>query len=182
MSRKNIWFLRTDKDEWDAFDVTAQNPFIYSMHGVCGDKSYATEHKDKIFPTLDLAKHELYRLVASIKKRLVKAGKLDPNGDGKKRCDLVLWYWLGIMKEGDFVFVRNKKDQVLICKVTGYISESFFDKHGFFQRPVEILGQLKNDPKYQRLWNRTYARKTLERNANSEVRELVWTFLRSLNP
>lgn len=178
---KNIWFIRTDKDGHDNFDVTAESPFIYSLHGICGEaNSHITKHKDKVFPKLVLGNEELLILVRTIKKQLIDDGIIDPSEGGKARCDLAIRYWIAIMEEGDIVFVRNKQQEVLVCKVTGYVSESFFDKNGSFQRPVEILGSLTKEPIYEEIWKRTKRRNTIERNANGVVRALVFDFLRTL--
>lgn len=177
---KNIWFIRTDKDGMDEFDVTEESPFIYSMHGICGDSRYVLEHKSKIFPKLILSESELRALVVTIKNQLIEDGEIGPEDGGKERCDLAIAYWLARMEEGDIVFVRNKQHVVIVCRITGNVSETFFDKNGFFQRPVEVLGYLKYEPKYDKLWKRTEGRKTMERNANWEIRTTVLDFLESL--
>ena len=177
---KNIWFIRTDKDGCDQLDVTVKNPNIYSIHGICGDENYIKKHKNKIFPKLVLNKEELSTLVKSIKNQLITDGLINKNDEGKKRCDYAILCWLDIMKEGDVVFVRNKKQEVLVCKIIGYVSEKFFDTHCFFQRPVEVLASLTKEPVYEKLWKRTLGRKTIERNANNEIKALVFDFLRTI--
>lgn len=177
---KNIWFIRTDNDGHDHLDVTTDGKFIYSMHGVCGDMDYFTEHKDKVFPKLKLNYEELKKLVHLIKDQLITDGKLNPEEFGKQRCDLAIGYWLAIMEEGDVAFVRNKQQEVIVCKIVGYVSEVFFEKNGFFQRPVEVLGRLKKEVKYEQIWARTKSRKTIERNKDIEDRALVSKFLKTL--
>lgn len=177
---KNIWFIRTDKDGMDNIDVTEQSPYIYSMHGICGDSDYVKEYKSKIFPKLVLSESELRSLVISIKNQLIEDGKIDTEEKSKVRCDLAIANWLARMEEEDIVFVRNKQQKVIVGRVTGYVSKAFFDEHGFFQRPIEILAFLKNEHPYQKLWQRTNGRKTIERNANRKIRTSVLDFLKTL--
>lgn len=73
------------------------------------------------------------------------------------------------MEAGDLVFVRNKQSKIYLCRVTGYISEEFFDKHGCFQRPVEILAEITEIMVPSEIWRRTQGRKTIERNAKNHI-------------
>jgi hypothetical protein len=177
----NIWFLRTDKDNGSKnSDFSEENTFIYSDHGTCAEDEVIRKNKHKIFPILDISNHELRKLVRSIKLELVASGKIDLSEPGKSRCDVAICYWIAVMDIGDIVFVRNKQNDVFICKITGYISEAFFDRTGAFQRSVEILQQVSSHSLHERIWNRTKSRKTIERNANTEIKELVLQYLNAL--
>jgi hypothetical protein len=174
----NIWFLRTDRDNGSkSKDFSYDRPLIYSDHGTCSKNEIVSKHKHKIFPTLDISGHELRKLVRSIKSELVEMDKINLSEPGKARCDVSICYWIAVMDIGDIVFVRNKQNTVFICEITGYISEAFFDETGGFQRPVEILQQVSSHSLHERIWNRTKSRKTIERNANVEIKELVLQYL-----
>ena len=170
----NIWFLRTDKDGWSkCIDVTKHNQYIYSAHGSCGVKNVVAKYKSKIFPKLAIDRIELLNLVRLIKEKLKSSGDLDVSEPGKTKCDLFISYWVTEMKEGDIVFVRNKKQEVFICKITGYVLENFFNATGSFQRPVEIIQEVKEADLHEDIWKRTKGRSTVVRNANSNIKSLV---------
>jgi len=176
----NTWFLRTDRDGAHFLDISEDHTFIYSLHGICGNPDIIRAHKSKLFPALNLTENGLRRLIFKLKKELIANGLFDPSEKGKRRCDLAIRYWLSTMKVGDVVFARNRKGQVLICKITDYISEDFFDANCCFQRPVQILGYLKNEPPFDKIWKRTTGRKTLERNAQAQIASLVTKLVESL--
>lgn len=181
---KNIWFLRTDKDDWGAdFDTTVSNPNIFSAHGSCViDQSILEEHENKFFPELNLSKQELKSLIYSVKSHLTKSGVLDTNEESKNRCDLTICNWIYDMEVGDIVFVRNKCSQIIICKINSYLSHAFLREHRAFQRGVKILDSLSISDKAQMeaiapILHRTAGRKTLEKNNNQEVRSFVQKFI-----
>lgn len=165
----NIWFLRTDKDEYDQIDFNPDHKNIYSLHGVCGKSELINEYKAKIFPNLLLSRNEVISCVNRIKSELIKSGFLRIDKPGIARCNIVIAYWLAVMSIGDIVFVRNKQNKVFVCKIIGYVDESFFEMEGFFKRPVEILGLVMKNSIHERVWKRTMGRKTIERNADKEV-------------
>lgn len=186
----NIWFLRTDKDgEFvdEEFDISDTNKFIYSAHGICGygGKEIIQRNKIKIFPKLLIDDKELRRTVRDVKKELIEAGVIDVTKPGKEQCDLFIWYWIAVMNAGDIAFVRNKKQEIFICRIIGYVSEEFFDAgstldHPIFQRPVEILKKVSPDSsqeieelKEKEIWHRTLGHKTLEKNNKEEVNTSV---------
>lgn len=176
----NIWFLRTDKDGWsNCIDVTKYNQFIYSAHGVCRGRdceeaeNLIIDNKPLIFPELKIGRRQLIKLVYSIKEVLIRYGTFEGNEPGKTKCDLFISYWVTEMKEGDIVFVRNKKQEVFICKITGYVLENFFNATGSFQRPVEIIQEVKEADLHEDIWKRTKGRSTVVRNANSNIKSLV---------
>jgi len=184
----NIWFLRTDKDGYkEDFDISESNKFIYSAHGSCGHQSNSTiqDHKSNIFPKLLISGEELRKSIRSIKQKLIEEGYFSGNETGKKRCDLFISYWVAIMNVGDIVFVRNKKQKIYICMITGYVSEELFDKEGIFQRPVEILNIVSSNSSEQKtelgkILHRTLGRKTLDRNKQEEVKIFVDKYLKGL--
>lgn len=183
----NIWFLRTDKDSDfvnpDISDISKEYPFIYSNHGICRglqNKSKIKKFKKNIFPTLCVNRKELKEFIHEVKEDMVNNGDID-KGD-KEKCDLFLSYWIVEMNIGDIVFVRNKEQKIFICKITGYISEKFFDEYCCIQRPVEILEEIFEDNKaLKTIMHRTKGRKTLERNDNdnSDVEKIVSDYLKS---
>ncbi|WP_029849761.1 hypothetical protein [Vibrio parahaemolyticus] len=177
----NIWFIRMDKDGWKDLDLSENSPYIYSAHGSCGDLDVATKHKHLIFPELSLSGKDLAKLVRDIKLSLVDAGKIKLEDSGKRRCDLAIRYWLSIMKAGDLAFVRTKKGKVILCRVTGYISEDFFMQQGCFKRPVQILAEITEDMVPSDIWNRTFGRKTIERNAKKVISSWVENNIELLN-
>jgi hypothetical protein len=169
----NIWFIRMDKDGWKDLDLNESSPYIYSAHGSCGDLDVAIKHKHLIFPELSLSGKDLAKLVRDIKLSLVDAGKIRLEDSGKRRCDLAIRYWLSIMKVGDLAFVRTKQGKVILCRVTGYISEDFFMQKGCFRRPVHILGEITEDMLPSNIWSRTLGRKTIERNRKKVISSWV---------
>lgn len=176
----NIWFIRTDKDYWtDCEDFSIQNPYIFSGHGSCGRKHIEIDKlKGEVFPEPDNFNiKDLRQKICDIKQILIDRGDFDIKSTGKKKCDLFIAYWIAVMSIGDIVFIRNKKQEVYITKIKGYISESFFEHSGSFQRPVEVLGKVNSETSDERLWKRTIGRQTLVRNANNIIRELVESYL-----
>ncbi|MFT6915495.1 MAG: hypothetical protein ACJAWL_001804 [Motiliproteus sp.] len=169
----NVWFLRMDKDGWNDFDLCESYKFIHSAHGSCGDLGVALKHKNAVFPELTMSGKELVKLIRSIKEELVSDGLIDLKKSGKRRCDVAIRYWLSIMKVGDLIFVRNKQDKVMLSKVTGYISEEFFESHGCFQRPVEIINEITESMVPPEIWRRTQGRKTIEINAKKHITDWV---------
>ncbi|SHO57955.1 hypothetical protein [Vibrio quintilis] len=176
----NIWFLRMDKDGWREIDLSESYSYIHSAHGSCGDLDTALAHKDEIFPELRLNGKQLAKKIREIKENLAKEEKINLEQSGKRRCDLAIRYWLQVMKSGDLVFVRTKQGTVILCRVTGYISEEFFTKRGCFQRPVQILGEVAECMVPARLWRRTLGRKTIERNARKPISDWVAENYKSL--
>lgn len=170
---KNIWFLRMDKDDLDGYDLNETFPFIHSVHGICGNKELSLKQKHLIFPKLKLSDSELSKRIISIKQQLIESNQLDENQQGKKRCDLAIRYWVGTMSIGDIVFVRNKQNQLYLCKISSYVKEEFFDENGCFQREIDQLRLLDELSIPEALKARTYGRKTIERNANKSIRLLV---------
>ena len=162
-----------DKDDLNGFDLTEKTPFIHSVHGSCGNKELTSKYKQMIFPELSVSDQDLTKSVASIKRKLIESNDLNEFQLSKRRCDLAIRYWLSIMKVGDLVFVRNKINEVYLCKVSDYVSEKFFDSYGCFQRPVEILQKLSESMVHKELWHRTHSRKTIERNAKTAIVSLV---------
>ena len=185
---KNIWFLRTDKDGRSIdSDISESNLFIYSDHGSCGNqkKLIIQEYKKNIFPKLLVSTQELRSFIIGVKNKLVADGNISEDDVGKKNCDLFISHWINKMQEGDIVFVRNKKQEVFICKITGYITEKYFDLTGAFQRPVEVLKIISSDnqdeqKKLEIVWHRTLGRKTLERNNDPDVKEIVSGYIDSI--
>jgi len=173
----NIWFLRMDKDGWDEFDLSENYKYIHSIHGSCrkpnGNLDLVHKHKNKIFPEFTLNGRVLARLVRSIKQKLIFEGKIDERQSGKRRCDIAIRYWLSVMDTGDLVFARNKQGKVILCRISGYISEDFFDRYGCFQRPVEIIKEITESMVPSEIWRRTQGRKTIERNAKNHITNLV---------
>ncbi|NNG44551.1 hypothetical protein HJP15_16765 [Pseudoalteromonas sp. NEC-BIFX-2020_002] len=165
----NIWFLRMDKDGWDELDLNQNYKYIHSAHGSCGGLDVALRYKKRCFPELTMNGKELAKFIRSIKQKLIANGLFDLEQSGKRRCDIALRYWLSEMQVDDLVFVRNKQGKVMLCKITGYISEDFFDKRGCFQRPVEILNEIKESVVPSEIWGRTQGRKTIERNAKKHI-------------
>lgn len=182
----NIWFLRMDKYNLGTqYDMSESNPFIYSVHGICGveniEKKIIKKNKNKVFPKLLIDGRELRDLVRLIKQNLINDGSVDGEDIGKQRCDLAVWYWVAVMEYGDIVFVRNEQDKVFICRITGYVSEEFFNSHGCFRRPVNVLHEVTEENISEIIWNRTCGRKTIERNANEEVKIMVREYLKNNN-
>jgi hypothetical protein len=174
---KNIWFIRTDKDDWSAdFDISEKNESIYSAHGSCKRNHIIDKHKKKILPSLSLSAIQLAELIREIKKELIAEELLEDTE--KKRCDVFITYWISTMSIGDIVFVRNKKQELYICKISGYISNYFFDEIGSFKRPVNILQKISQDSISDEILRRTTGRKTIERNANKNIRSLVVEFIK----
>lgn len=185
----NIWFLRTDKDNYnESIDISIETPFIYSLHGICRDihqeNVLIQEQKKNIFPELRIKGQELRKTVRFIKEDLIKNKVFADNGLGKKQCDLFIYYWVAVMQVGDIVFVRNKKQEVFICEITGYVLEEFFDNHGGFQRPVKILERISSnlalDKELSKIWHRTLSRRTLEKNSQKYVSDIVFSYINQL--
>lgn len=176
---KNIWFLRTDKDKNGLeFDLSENYQFIYSDHGTCRKNYDVEKYKKNIFPKLLVKGKELRKIICEIKKRLIENRKINHDDEGKTQCDLFISYWVTEMMVGDIVFVRNKKQEVFLCEITGYIEEKFFDSRGSFQRPVKILEKISsNTQELKSMFHRTSGRRTLERNANSGVAKTVSDYL-----
>lgn len=182
----NVWFLRTDRDSWDDnYDISENNKFVYSAHGSCGNQGNheIQKHKLNIFPELSISGQKLRELIRSIKQGLIDEGYFAADETGKEQCDLFICYWVAVMNIGDIVFVRNKKQEIFICKIIGYVSEEFFDKTGSFQRPVEILKKVSVDSSQEKeelnkIWHRTLGRRTLERNNREEVNTFVYNYLK----
>ena len=170
-----------DKSLIEDFKFCEETPFIYSNHGICGDKALTLQYKNKLFPELQLTKPELKTAISDIKKVLVKDSRLNEKAFGKERCYIAILYWLSTMTVGDIVFVRTHLNEVFLCRVTDYISESFFDRYGRFQRPVQVLQKLSKTMISEGLWQRTAGRKTIERNAKKAINELVRKHLRKYN-
>ena len=169
-----------DKDGWSELDLNQDYKFIHSAHGSCGGVDVAKRYKHMLFPELTLKGKELAKFIRTIKQKLIVNGLFDLEQSGKRRCDIALRYWLSEMKLGDLVFVRNKQGKVILCKITGYISEEFFDKRGCFQRPVEILSEIDESMVHSEIWNRTQGRKTIERNAKKHITDWVTSNYKSL--
>ncbi|MCX7097944.1 MAG: hypothetical protein NTV43_08590 [Methylococcales bacterium] len=184
----NIWFLRTDKDGWNEnFDISESNEFIYSAHGSCGNQKNRKiqDQKSNIFPKLLISGEILRKLVRLIKQELIEEGCFSGNEVGKKQCDSIICYWIAVMNIGDIVFVRNKKQDIYICKIAGYISEDFFDKTGAFQRPVEIVKKVSSNASQEKveldkIWQRTLGRRAIERNTREDVKVFVYNYLKGL--
>ena len=180
---KNIWFLRTDKDDCNNLDISESNPFIYSVHGICGGINIKKikEYKNNVFPRLLVSGYELRQFIREIKQDLISSKIISESDIGKKQCDLSICYWIAVMDTNDIVFVRNKNQEVFICQVSGYDSERIFDENGFFQRPVNILKKVsEHDLEKQKLitiWHRTLGRRTLEINKKDDVRKFVLNYL-----
>jgi len=169
-----------DKDGWNDLDLSEHYKYIHSAHGSCGDLDMAMEHKDLILPRLTLSVKDLAKLIRSTKEKLIVSGRIDEKQSGKRRCDVAIRYWLSVMDTCDLVFVRNKKGKVVLCRVTGYISEKFFEERGCFQRPVEILQEITESMVPAEIWQRTQGRKTIERNAKKHVSDWVVSNYKSL--
>ncbi|UAB71684.1 hypothetical protein INR79_07250 [Vibrio sp. SCSIO 43132] len=177
----NIWFLRMDKDGWDDLDLNQNYKYIHSAHGSCGGIDVAHRYKSKLFPELVMRGKELANFIRKAKQKLIEKKLFSLEESGKRRCDIALRYWLLEMKEGDLVFVRNKEEKVILCKITGYISEEFYDRRGCFQRPVEIINEINESMVSSEIWRRTQGRKTIERNAKKHVTDWVVNNIRSLS-
>ena len=200
MCINNIWFLRTDSFEWNKTidskytDIDTKTwpeqlekkkrhlknkiiSYIYSAHGICADEPAVKQYKSNIFPELTKSPEELREDIRQIKQDLVKAGKLDLNEGGKKRCDVIICYWIADMGIGDIVFVRNQQNEVLICRITGYVLEDFFDKENAFAREVAILDRVTEQTVTANIWDRTKGRKALERNADEDIRTSVIKYM-----
>ena len=165
----NIWFLRMDKDDLEGYDLCPSSPYIHSVHGICGDRELTLKQKEIIFPKLKLSNRELIEHIYDLKQQLVNDGQLDEKAPGKQRCDLAIRYWLKTMQVGDAVFVRNKVNQLFLCKIASYVREEFFDKHGCFQRKVSDLKLLDESHTPKEILDRTYGRKTIEKNVCASV-------------
>lgn len=170
---ENIWFIRMDKDWLEGVDINENAPFIHSVHGSCGQLEMAKKQKPFIFPSLSLDEKKLSTHIQSIKETLIKKGVIDDSLPGKQGCILAIRYWLSIMKEGDIVLVKNKLNTIYLCRVTGYVSEDFFDTHGCFQRPVKILQKVQKTSIHKDIWKRTQGRKTIERNKQKHITQLI---------
>ncbi len=174
---KNIWFLRMDKNILEGQELNRDKEYIHSIHGTCGDKELALRYANLIFPEKSISDQELSEKVMSIKKELIEKGLIDENQQGKRRCDVAIRYWVSVMQAGDIAFVRTRYNDVFLCEVTGYVSESFFKEHGCFQRPVKILQNITENDVHEYVWRRTQGRKTIERNAKRSVADLVTKYL-----
>lgn len=168
---KNIWFIRSDKNEGNLWDFTMDTKFIYSMHGSCVSHNSAEKYYKMVFPKLAVSRNELMKLVRTIKNEEGVIGKL--------HCDLSIAYWLAVMDVGDIVFVRGSAEDVYVCAITGYVLESIFQAHGVFARPITLFKKTSIDSISPKIWNRTLGRKTIERNNNKEIESLVYEYLTS---
>ncbi|CCO50119.1 conserved hypothetical protein [Vibrio nigripulchritudo SOn1] len=177
----NIWFLRMDKDGWDDLDLNQNYKYIHSVHGSCCRRDIAQRYKNKIFPEFTMNGKELAKFIQTAKQKLVENKLFDLEQPGKRRCYIALRYWLIEMKKEDLVFVRNKEGKVILCEITGYISEEFFDEWRCFQRPVEVINEINESMVPSEIWRRTQGRKTIERNAKKHVTDWVVNNLRSLS-
>lgn len=162
-----------DKDDFKGLDLNSNHPYIHSTHGSCGDLQIAMEYKDKIFPSLSFTGKELSKLIRSVKQRLISNGTINEEDTGKRRCDVVIRYWLSVMAVGDLVFARNKEGKVFLCEISGYISEQFFEERACFQRPVRIIKEITEGMVPEKIWKRTLGRKTVDRNAQIVVSKWV---------
>ncbi|WMO14387.1 hypothetical protein [Pseudoalteromonas piscicida] len=170
----NIFFLRMDKDVIKDKDLSYKSPYIHSLHGSCGALESNNELKEEvksiIFPELKLPERELLKHIYRIKQELIEKGDLDESEPGKKRCDLAIKYWLHTMRIGDAVFVRNKANQLYLCKIiNNNLDEDFFDENFCFKREVEIIALLEETSTPTEILSRTFGRKTIERNACEKV-------------
>lgn len=166
---KNIWFIRTDKNIGNLWDVTMDTKFIYSMHGSCVNHKSTQMYYNMVFPKLTISRNELMKIVRIIKN--------EEHVSGKFHCDLSVAYWLAVMDVGDIVFVRGSAEDVYVCVITGYVLESIFQAHGVFARPIKIFNKTSVDSINPKIWNRTLGRKTIERNNNKEIEDLVYEYL-----
>ncbi|KQH86673.1 hypothetical protein [Vibrio furnissii] len=168
---KNIFFLRMDKDIV-ASDPTfsPQYPYIHSVHGTCGNRELIKQQASIIFPRLELSERELLDRIYKLKQELIANDDLDEKAPGKQRCDLAIKYWLKTMQVGDVVFVRNQANQLYLCQVASYVQKGFFDEHGCFQRKVENVQLIDESSVPSEIINRTYGRKTIEKNACEAVK------------
>jgi len=165
----DIFFLRMDKESFSEYDLTIDYPYIHSIHGICGERALIKKYKSIMFPRLSISERELLDYIYTIKQQLIDEGKLDETAPGKKRCDLAIKYWLHTMQVGDAVFVRNQANQLFLCKVASYVNEEFFDENGCFQRMVTDVVLLEDSSLPSEILDRTYGRKTIERNACRHV-------------
>ena len=183
-----LWFLRTDKDNFDKkLDISESNEFIYSAHGSCGhqDIEEIKAIRSNIFPVLKINETELRKYIQNIKSSFVKNQIIDLDEMGKKRCDLIITYWIVTMQPGDIVIVRNKDNNVYICEITGYINEDFYNTYGSFQRPVRIIDKITPAVFHQHplheIQHRTCGRNTLQRNRQSTAHDKVISYIATLN-
>lgn len=185
-SEPQIWFLRTDKDDFSGMvDISNNAPYIYSAHGICALES--PNHKPAkqgIFPKLQLSEKEVRDLVHREKLIQVESGSFNSSDRGKTYCDVVICYWIAVMRCNDIVFVRNKQNDLYVCRISGYLSEDIFDKFGLFARPVEIIATIHPDntnaiSKFDGFWHRTLGRRTIERNRNPMTSKLALNLVKS---
>lgn len=172
---RNIWFVRMDKQDHNSEFFEGGQSFIFSDHGTCLPKGAESNERligirDKIFPNLMMSHRGVTELVQSIKAEYYVNTE-------KQRCALAVIYWISIMKESDVVVLRAKHDKVYLCEITDYIDEDVFNEEKRFARPVKVIKQLDSYTTSELIWNRTLGRKTVERNANSNIRRLTFEFL-----
>lgn len=173
----NIWFLRTDKMT-HIKDISTDNPFIYSQHGVCAkeeinDLPSVINFKKQIFPRVSISARKIYDIVTEIKEEFIEKGIIDYK---PKNCNYTIWCWISVMDIGDIVFVRNGSGSIYACEISGYVCKEFLDKNGYFGRAVRILKEWKNGvgtEEINEILHRTSGRKTLEKNGNSTVTKVV---------
>ncbi|GHZ29127.1 TPA: hypothetical protein ACGF6R_003532 [Vibrio cholerae] len=178
---ENIFFLRMDKDVVATDPIfSPQYPYIHTIHGTCDNRELIKQQTKVIFPKLDLSERELLDCIYRIKQELINSHQMDENAPRKQRCDLAIKYWLKTMKIGDAVFVRSQDNQLYLCQVASYVQEKFFDEYGCFQRKVENVQLLDESSVPAEILNRTYGRKTIERNACEVVNVLFYKHFSSM--
>ncbi|KOP37710.1 hypothetical protein DBB36_13615 [Flavobacterium sp. WLB] len=173
----NIWFLRTDKMT-HIKDISTDNPFIYSQHGVCAEKEInklqsVIEFKKQIFPKALISGRQIRNIVYEIKNELIKDRYITYE---PKQCDYFIWCWISGMDIGDIVVVRNSKNEIFICEINDYVSEKFLDENGYFGRSVRIIKEWKKEAEateIKEIIHRILGRRTLERNANNVVKKVI---------
>ena len=188
MDIKNIWFLRLDKmyitddnkKEIDTLNI--ENPYIYSMHGICSKKSIEEIENEYSITLEKLKSMDRNTFISSIL-RVKRDLEIHDNDPSKNKCPFVLLHWIKWILIGDIIFVRTSSGIVYICKVTSdvYITQNE-DNYIHPKRYIKVLDKITVkdfEKKVSFTKNRISGRKTLERVSSKLHKNELEHFLQS---
>lgn len=185
MNINNIWFLRLDKlyitdDSGKEIDtLNCENPYLYSMHGICSNKSIEDIKNNNKYPTI------LECIKTKDKSNLIKnlkEIKEDFDIIDKTECVYVIVYWALGMNIGDIIFVRTSSGIVYICEVISDVKIIEYKDNLHPKRDIKVLDTITVEDfiqKFNCAKNRISVRKVLQRVANKEQKIELENFLQS---
>ena len=184
----NIWFLRLDKlyitdatgKEIDT--LNCENPYLYSMHGICSNKSIKDIENEYSITLEKLKSMDRNTFISSIL-RVKKDLEIHDNEPSKNKCPFVLLHWIKWISIGDIIFARTSSGIVYICEVISDVDIiQNKDNHIHPKRDVKILHKITVkdfEKKVSFTKNRISGRKTLERVSSKLHKKELENFLQS---